>query len=263
MKTQLSTVWSSRLLVAVILFTGSNRLTHAAPGDAATPRPQTSPSQPAAADQQVRPNYNSPPGRQAPATPLSFWAAEVARLAQAGIDDSVILAFLDNVGTVNLGADQIISLTEQGVSRDVISAMLQHDFEIASGWRALPTVTPMSKTVLEFPVSRNVSTNTMERAPAINSSVRSNESAPAATPGNEHSRSANISEDDSAVVFVEFPVWEYTVADFESVYRSPPPASARQTYAVREPYPVPVTAPIILIDAPEISPNVVLLETFR
>src|SRR5438045_883156 len=31
---------------------------------------------------------------------LSFWAAEVVKLAEAGVDDDMILSYLDNVGTV-------------------------------------------------------------------------------------------------------------------------------------------------------------------
>ncbi len=72
---------------------------------------------------------------------LSPWTTEVAKLAQAGIEDGVIFSFIDNSGTFNLGAEQIIHLKSIGVSGDVVTAMLQHDFDLAAGLRPLTTTT--------------------------------------------------------------------------------------------------------------------------
>src|SRR5437764_1501252 len=38
---------------------------------------------------------------------VSFWTAEVMKLAQAAIDDQITCAFIDSVGTFNLGSEQI------------------------------------------------------------------------------------------------------------------------------------------------------------
>jgi hypothetical protein len=72
---------------------------------------------------------------------LSPWANEIVKLAKAGIEEGVILSFVENSGTFNLGADQIIQLREAGVSSEVITAMLQHDTDLASGARILTTTT--------------------------------------------------------------------------------------------------------------------------
>lgn len=59
---------------------------------------------------------------------LSPSAGEVVKLAQAGLDDNVMLAFVTNSPhTFNLSSDQIIYLNDIGVSGEVVSAMLQHD----------------------------------------------------------------------------------------------------------------------------------------
>ncbi len=80
---------------------------------------------------------NPPPTRPR----LSPWAREVMKLAQAGIEERVLLAFVENSGTFNLGADQIIHLNEAGVPGEVVTAMLQHDADLASGARMLTTTT--------------------------------------------------------------------------------------------------------------------------
>src|SRR5678816_4950142 len=71
---------------------------------------------------------------------LTPWATQMVKLAQSGIEENVMLAFIDSAGIFGLGADQIIYLKEAGVSSEVLTAMLQHDREVLSGERAL-TVT--------------------------------------------------------------------------------------------------------------------------
>jgi len=56
---------------------------------------------------------------------LAPGVADVAKLAQAKVGDSIILAFIQNSGTVyNLDANQIVYLHDIGVSEQVVSAML-------------------------------------------------------------------------------------------------------------------------------------------
>src|SRR5207244_2052889 len=66
---------------------------------------------------------------------LSPSAIEIVKLASAGLDEKVMLAYLTNsTGTFNLGSDEIIYLTDIGIPAVVIKAMIvrDHDFpEIA------------------------------------------------------------------------------------------------------------------------------------
>lgn len=71
-----------------------------------------------------------------PDVPLSSSLKEVTKMAQAGVDDTVMLAFITNSpSTFNLGSAQIIYLNDLGLAAPVISAMIAHDQEIAAGLR--------------------------------------------------------------------------------------------------------------------------------
>ena len=64
-----------------------------------------------------------PPGVR-PTAPV----AEVLRLADSGVEESVMLAFVTNsTSTFNLGAEEIIYLTDLGVPSAVVTAMIQRD----------------------------------------------------------------------------------------------------------------------------------------
>jgi hypothetical protein len=55
-------------------------------------------------------------------------AAEVMRLANSGLDEAVMLAFVTNSTSIfNLSAEEIIYLNDIGVSSAVVTAMIQHD----------------------------------------------------------------------------------------------------------------------------------------
>src|SRR4029077_10333105 len=59
---------------------------------------------------------------------LSATAGEIVRLAQAGLDESVMLAFVTNSTYVfKLSSDDIIYLNDVGVPSTVVTAMLHHD----------------------------------------------------------------------------------------------------------------------------------------
>jgi len=74
--------------------------------------------QPASASADALPE-NIPPG-----TPV----AEVVKLAQAGVDASVIQTYISTCASAfNLDANQIISLTDAGVSSNMVNAMIAHD----------------------------------------------------------------------------------------------------------------------------------------
>src|SRR5437762_14007814 len=62
------------------------------------------------------------------ATNISPAAADVIRLAESGVGDDVVLAYIQNSqSTFNLGADDVLYLRDVGVSSTVITAMLNHD----------------------------------------------------------------------------------------------------------------------------------------
>ena len=64
----------------------------------------------------------------APNTSLSAGSSEIQSLTQAGLDQSVILAYITNSAVrFNLNPDHIILLQRAGVSSQVIGAMIQHD----------------------------------------------------------------------------------------------------------------------------------------
>ena len=138
--------WSIGLALAVLPSFGGhaqeslNHPTNAAPAikpvpaaNAAAPAPATpgaALAAPAAEDDVV----DAPAKPMSAAKPLppsvrpSAPVAEVIKLADSGVDESVMLAFVTNsTSTFNLGAEEIIYLNDIGVPSAVVTAMIQHD----------------------------------------------------------------------------------------------------------------------------------------
>ena len=66
---------------------------------------------------------------------LASPSSEVLKLAQAGVDDSVLLAFVTNsTKTFGLGSDEIIYLNDLGVSGNVVTAIMDHDNAMKRIW---------------------------------------------------------------------------------------------------------------------------------
>ncbi len=62
-------------------------------------------------------------------------SAEVVKLAQAGVDESVMLSFVTNShSTFNLSSDAIIYLNDVGVPGTVVTSMIQHDQALKAGY---------------------------------------------------------------------------------------------------------------------------------
>jgi hypothetical protein len=75
-----------------------------------------------------------------PPVTLSSGAAEIVKLAQAGVGEDVMLAYVGNVkGKFSLGSDQIVYLNDLGVSGSVVKAMIQHDDAIDTAARDYAT----------------------------------------------------------------------------------------------------------------------------
>lgn len=101
---------------------------------AAPVAPQTAAVAPAPAAAVV-PDTNAPaiieriPASNKPENvPMSQGLTEVVKLAQAGVGEEVILAYIEKYSDrFSVGADQILYLNDLGVSSTVITSMLKHD----------------------------------------------------------------------------------------------------------------------------------------
>lgn len=150
-------------------------------------------------------------------TRLSPWAAQVQRLALAGVDEDVVISYIDSAGTFNLTPDQIISLTKAGVPRTQVTAMLQHDADIFSGVKQVTASTvPTAET-----------------------------DAPLIPPPPQPAAPVNIA---AAPPHVPTPAYDDYASDFifgslEDIYMPP---EMQERSPVRKPYPVPLTAPILV-----------------
>src|SRR5882724_3637478 len=89
--------------------------------------------------------YAQPPPTSIPAAPgpgqtaapaptaVSPAAAEVLRLAESGVAEDIVMAYIQNSpATFNLSADQILYVRDLGLSSQVITAMLNRDAALAS-----------------------------------------------------------------------------------------------------------------------------------
>ena len=84
-------------------------------------------------------NAGALPASIQPGTPV----AEVVKLAQAGVDAGVIQNYIAGCPSAfNLDADQIIALTDAGVSSDMVNAMIAHDQNLSVAVTPPPVASP-------------------------------------------------------------------------------------------------------------------------
>jgi len=238
---------------------------------------------------------------------LSPWAGEVVKLEQAGIEENVLLAFIDNSGTFNLDADQIIYLQDLGVPSQTITAMLQHDAELVSGTRPLTSsTTPLARSAFWMTVAtgRDAAANVSKSSLPTPSPSASDSKVLAGIPSGESPQVSHDAPDSGSLggkspgtqaepfgipllggsddlppgtgtsnttfqTGSETSPPEDTIADdlasnTPSAPSQPRPASEekKKLYPVREPYPVELTAPIVLIPAAGRMVNTVVIELF-
>jgi len=139
MKTEIRGSWKAMLILAALPFVAATLQTPE-PGDASTNNPPaatntvapqtTVASNSAPADAAVAVIVtNVPPAP--PAVNLSKGIAEVVRLAQSGVDEGVLLAYIGSVNSqFNVGSDQILYLNDIGISSNAIKAMMDRDVAI-------------------------------------------------------------------------------------------------------------------------------------
>jgi hypothetical protein len=169
--------------------------------------------------------------RLAPNTHVSPWLYEIERLSQARVDEGVVLSYVANsAGTFNLTADQIIHLKNEGVSSQVINAMMQHDRELISGQRPLTASTPPPlPPAVQAAVAANLHTAGNAPTPP----------ATAAAPAPAPAESQVVANDDSR-----------SSADWVLVEPDDVPEQPRSAYPVRAPYPVKLNDPIVIWKLP-------------
>ncbi len=94
---------------------------------------------------------------------LSKAAQEVARLAQSGVSDQVILLYVERAGErFDLDAADLVYLNDLGISPEVVSAMLNHDHPGAALQDAVPAPSAMANngpSTPSGPVQYQVSSN--------------------------------------------------------------------------------------------------------
>jgi hypothetical protein len=169
---------------------------------------------------------------------LSPWTSEILKLVKAGLDQDLILPFVDSAGTFNLNADQVIALHQAGVPKDVVTAMLQHDAEIISGIRpVLAAGVPGSEPLMTF---TNAPAKPGNRPAAAAAPVAAADELPAWQEG----------EPDAFV-----PDWVFYRADEEA------PEQPVEVTPVRKPYPVKLTDPILVWRTEGRIPNTILLQS--
>ena len=198
---------------------------------------------------------NSTPSASSMPVPLSPWAAEIAKLAKAGIHDDVILTYIDSTeGTFNLSADQIIHLKSVGVSSQALAAMMRHDNEVNLGIRTITASTiPSSQPALHIVF-----------APPDADRQREPKFAEASTAPSTDSRAGeNFEEPQAAETSLVQPV-DWT-PDFNDSYENaemvqPSPGGWPDSYPVRQPYVEEVMGPILVFKASGRTPNVFVID---
>jgi hypothetical protein len=193
-----------------------------------------------------------------PPAPLSPWATDVVKLANAGLENDVILAFIDNSGIFSLDADQIVSLHETGVPSQFVTAMIQHDADVTAGIRPLTiTADPSTHHPIQFvlvPVSK--STNKQSK------SLQTSPTSLGASPALSHTSDAvfplgddEFSQDEldllAALHIIPVPLQE------EGTNTT---TLKQEFYRVREPFPEQVTPPIIVFKGASMAPNTLLIQ---
>ena len=120
-----------------------------AAGIVTAPTPPVAPPPPAVAEPAgagAAPGANPPailqriaPTATLESVALSPGLSEVVKLAQAGVGEEVILAYVDKYsGGFNVGADQILYLNDLGVSGTVITSILKHDGNSGAAFATAP-----------------------------------------------------------------------------------------------------------------------------
>ncbi|HWW02144.1 MAG TPA: hypothetical protein VNZ64_20760 [Candidatus Acidoferrum sp.] len=208
------------------------------------------------------------PGQAVSTSPVkpyeSPWFTELGKLARAGIEDGVMLAFVDSAGTFNLRPEQIIHLRDLGVASDVINAILQHDSEIALGLRQVPASTPPdSFSALEkLLVAGNSSPAATAARPASSTAPKLVEPDASPGPASGASTVAAASPPSRNSIELASSHGEDLALGLTMAEPVQPNALPTELSPVRKPYPEQLTNPIIMVRGVGRVPNLVVIEGF-
>lgn len=182
---------------------------------------------------------------------LSPWTKEIVKLAQSGIEESVMIAFMDNSGSFELGADQIVYLNDIGLPASVIAAMLQHDRELASGERLL--------TIVSEPPYEPVFT--LKPVPSSQAAAKPVNPPAPLPPTLPEPPAMTAPAEPQALQLASNGSLETT-----STFASAPPLQVsdakRPLYPVREPRTVELLPPIVFLNTAEVAPNTLIVYGF-
>ena len=166
---------------------------------------------------------------------LSRGSAEILQLTQAGMDESVVISFINSSGMFQLSADHIVYLNDLGVTGKIIQAMLAHDRENLGKLPQTTNAANVSATVqAEQPV-----TTAEEKPITMDVALENVEAVP------QDAKASN-----QVAVQPEVAVAKRDLLPSKTNPLQPVSAKRRVLYPVREPYPVELTAPIVFLDAP-------------
>ena len=129
--------------------------------------------------QVAEPNQFSGPENVLPESPgeapapvaVSPAVAEVIRLAQSGVGEEVVLAYVQNSGGgFDLNSDQILYLRDLGISSPVISAMLNRDAVVRNEAPSQPAIAPPTAPTVpvEAPLTPLNPTEVINPPPQVN-----------------------------------------------------------------------------------------------
>ncbi len=249
MKTNLSLAWKLGLIISLV------SLSSVPAQDASK---DVTPPAPAASDKTPK---------------LSAWTKEIVKLADARIDEEVMLSFVDNSGTFNLGADQIIHLNSVGVPPAVVNAMLRHDQEIIAGLRMLTISSDPgyagNEPLLQLKL---ITTNVAPAKPAPQPAAVTAPSMPPLLPKTELAVAPEIPAAETSVVGAQPPAAPLT-SNFANVRKPtvPPvankvtpivPVAKKPNYPVRGTQAEELLPPILIVKAVTRTPNVFIIEGF-
>jgi hypothetical protein len=263
MKTPASIVGISGRFIAMLWLAGSvHGATNSPPASAPVAIP-ISPLQAVATDANTQ-GENAPLPSQPSLTP---WTREIVKMAQSGVDEGVMIAFVQNSGTFGLGADQIIYLRDIGISDQTIYAMLQHDREVVSGERPFtivsePTYEPLfgAKSV---PGSKSPNELANQpAAPPVSSPAAAAVSA--STSGQKTVSAPNppVAESPAITQSLVGSQSLETAGASTAYWQEPPSPKKQPLYPVREPYPVELLPPIVFVRTAEVVPNTLIVYGF-
>ena len=182
-----------------------------------------------------------------PTRTLSHSTLQIIQLTRSGIDEGVVLSFIENSATFDLTADHIIYLNNLGVSIRTLNAMLAHDREVFSRTNH-SVVTNRLATVQD---ASTLTRQGSDPTDPLNQTITSQSPAPIINQreGIQPQTSVVSTQSQTGMrAVVEFA--EPTPPNARSASPRPITKKANILYPVREPYPVELTIPIVLLDYP-------------